>query len=60
MNENECGKALMVIGKKECDIISRFVHFKRLRNRPADQTTKRRMDSSSYRSARTPLKKKEW
>ena len=41
MNENECGKAEKVIGMKKYVRISRFPHFKRLRDRPTDQPTDR-------------------
>ena len=50
MNENECAKAWKVIGMKEFFRISRFAHFKRLRDQPTDM--------ASYRSARTHLKSK--
>ena len=54
MNENECAKAWKVIGMKEFFRISRFAHFKRLRDQPTDQPT----DMASYKSARTHLKSK--
>ena len=38
--------------------ISRFAHFKRLRDRPTDRPTDRSTDMTSYRSARTHLKRK--
>ena len=41
MNENECGKAEKVIGMKKYVRISRFPHFKRLRDRPTDRPTDR-------------------
>ena len=42
-----------MIGMKKYVRISRFAHFKRLRDRPTDRPT----DMTSYRSARTHLKR---
>ena len=52
-NENEYGKAGEVIGMKKDVRISRIAHFKHLRDRPTNRPT----DMTSYRSARTHLKK---
>ena len=57
MNENECGKAREVIGMKKYVRIGRFAHFKRLRDRPTNQRTDRRMDKASYRDAWTHRKR---
>ena len=57
MNDNECGEAWKVIGMKKYVRISRFAHFKRLRDRPTNQPTDGPTDMTSYRSARTHLKK---
>ena len=54
MNDNECGKAREVIRMRKYVRISHFAHIKRLRDRPTEQPT----NMTSYRSARTHLKRK--
>ena len=44
-----------MIGMKKYVRISRFAHFKRLRDRPTNRPTNRQTDMTSYRSARTHL-----
>ena len=46
-----------MIGMKKYVRMSRFAHFKRLRDRPTNRPTDRPTDMTSYRSARTHLKR---